>query len=136
MSAPELPTPEPVVALEAKPFWDAAAQGRLVLQRCAGCLLVVWYPRALCPACSGTQLDWFEASGRGTIYSYTVNHRGDGAYKGAAPYILAYVELDEGPRVLTNVVECDPVAVNVGQPVRAVFQRTAGGLALLRFRPA
>jgi uncharacterized OB-fold protein len=132
-----LPAPAPAVSPEAKPYWDAAAEGRLLLQRCADCEAVIWYPRGFCPACSGSRLDWFEASGRGTVYSFTVVRRGAmGLYAGTEPYVLAYVELDEGPRVMTNVVDCDPDAVSVGDAVSAVFHDTGEGSALVRFRPA
>jgi len=123
---------------EAKPFWEAAAEERLELVRCLDCSTVVWYPRGLCPRCGSRALEWFEASGRGTIYSYTVVRRGAaGPYAGVMPYVLAYVELEEGPRVLTNIVRCDVEAVGVGDAVHAVFERVEDGTtALLRFSPA
>lgn len=136
MSEPSLPAPAPDVAPEAKPFWDAAAEGRLVLPRCDDCAAVIWYPRALCPDCGSTAVSWFEASGRGSVYSFTVTRRGQGAYADAAPYVLAYVELEEGPRVMTNVVGADPETLRVGQAVTATFADTGRGTALLRFHPA
>lgn len=131
-----LPAPEPHVSPEAAPFWEAAAEGRLLLQRCSGCDDVVWYPRGLCPACGGVDLEWFEGSGLGTIYTFTVNRRGLGPYATCGAYVVAYVELEEGPRVLTNVVDCDPGSLAVGDPVVARFDDTGAGTALLRFRPA
>jgi uncharacterized OB-fold protein len=137
VSEPRLPAPAPVVAPEARPYWEAAAEGRLLLQRCGGCDAVVWYPRGFCPACGGRRLEWFEASGRGIVYSYSVIERGAlGEYRGREPYVIAYVELEEGPRVLTNVVDCDPAGVRVGDAVSAVFHDTGEGSALVRFRPA
>lgn len=135
MSEP-LPAPAPAVTPETKPFWDAAASGRLVLPRCDACATVVWYPRAFCPDCGSTSVSWFEASGRGRVHSFTVTRRGQGAYRSAAPYVLAYVELEEGPRVLTNVVDGDPEALEVGQAVTVVFHDTGEDTALPRFRPA
>ena len=136
MSEHTLPTPTPVVSREARPFWEAAAEGRLLLQRCGDCGAVIWYPRGLCPECTGSSLEWFQATGRGLIYSYTLNHRGIGPYENSAPYVLAYVELEEGPRILTNIVECDPASIWIGQPVEARFFPTDEvGLALVRFRP-
>ena len=133
----QLPNPAPVVNAEAKVFWDATAEGRLLLQRCGRCSAVGWYPRALCPECSASELDWFEASGRGTIYSFTVIRRGAiGTYREAAPYVLAFVELEEGPRVLTNLVDFDLEAIRIGDEVRAVYHPTGEGSALVRFRPA
>jgi uncharacterized OB-fold protein len=130
-----LPAPAPVVNPEAAPYWQAAAEGRLSLQRCAGCGVVVWYPRGLCPECGEAELPWFDASGLGVIYSFTVNRRGMGEYADAAPYVLAYVEIEEGPRMLTNIVGCDPETVAVGDPVRAVFDPVGDGVALVRFAP-
>jgi uncharacterized OB-fold protein len=132
----DLPAPAPTVSPEARPFWEAAGQGRLLLQRCCDCVATIWYPRGVCPECGSTRLEWYEGSGRGTVYSYTVNRRGMGEYRDAAPYVLAYVELEEGPRVLTNVVDCDPESVRVGDAVTAVFDAAGDGTGLLRFRPA
>ncbi|HZT65310.1 MAG TPA: Zn-ribbon domain-containing OB-fold protein [Acidimicrobiales bacterium] len=130
-----LPTAEPRPTVENHPYWEGTAQGRLVLPRCTACGTVIWYPRAFCSSCRGTDVEWFEASGRGTIYSFTISHRGQGPWRDVAPYVVAYVELEEGPRVLTNVVGCDPDEVKVAQPVEAVFE-PAGEYALLRFAPA
>src|SRR5882724_5273469 len=103
-----LPVPVPTVAPEAAPFWDATAEGRLLLPRCDDCGTVIWYPKLLCPSCHSFHVSWFEASGRGTVYSFTISHRGPSAYRAAIPYVIAYVELDEGPRVMTNIVDCEP----------------------------
>jgi uncharacterized protein len=131
----ELPAPEPEVSPEAQPFWDATAERRLVLQRCSACDVVVWYPRGICPGCSGSELQWFDASGHGVVYSFTINHRGTGPYQSAGSYVLAYVELEEGPRVLTNIVDCDVTSVRIGQRVEARFDDTGAGPALVRFAP-
>jgi uncharacterized OB-fold protein len=131
-----LPTPAPAPSPETQEFWSATAEQRLLLKRCTPCGTVIWYPRAICPACHSTETEWFEASGRGTVYSFTVSRRGEGPYKEAAPYVLAYVQLEEGPRVLTNIVDCDVDAVAVDQPVTVVFDDTGEGNALVRFTPA
>jgi uncharacterized OB-fold protein len=131
-----LPAPAPAVNPETKEFWAATAQGRLLLKRCLDCDSAIWYPRAICPECASPRTEWFEASGRGRIYSYTVNHRGDGAYKDAAPYVLAYVELDEGPRMMTNIVAADGAGLAIDRPVEVVFDDTGDGSALPRFRLA
>lgn len=133
-----LPAPAPVVLPEVKQFWDATAEGRLMLPRCGDCQTVIWYPRPYCPACASLNIGWFEASGRGSIYSFTVNRRGQAdlsAYREAGTYVLAYVELEEGPRVMTNIVDCDPDSVKIGQSVELVFHDTGQGTALARFRP-
>jgi len=139
-----LPTPEPVVHDDARPYWDAAAEGRLVLPRCTSCSTVIWYPRGFCPSCGSLEVDWVELPGTGEVYSFAVARRGQGAYAEAAPYVVAYVELDlpdgpagtPGPRVMTNIVDCDPGSVAVGDRVEAVHHPTEGGVALLRFRKA
>jgi uncharacterized OB-fold protein len=134
---PALPAPAPAVTPETEEFWAATGEGRLLLRRCDDCGTVIWYPRAHCPACGGPHTSWIDASGKGTVYTFTVVHRsGVEGYRDVLPYIIAYVELDEGPRVLTNIVECDPASVEVGMPVTAVFHDTGEGNALFRFRPA
>ncbi len=95
-----------------------------------------WYPRGLCPLCGSLSVSFVEASGRGRIYSWTWNTRGEGDFKDAGPYAIAYVELDEGPRVMTNVVDVAHEDLAVDLPVTAVFTDTGEGTGLLRFRPA
>jgi uncharacterized protein len=129
-----LPAPAPAVNPETKTFWDATAEGKLLLPKCDKCQTIIWYPRQFCPECSSFDVSWIEASGKGTIYSYTINRRGQGDYRDLA-YVLAYVELAEGPRVLTNIVDCEPEQVKVGQAVEVVFHDTGKGTALPRFRP-
>ncbi|MEL7158996.1 MAG: OB-fold domain-containing protein, partial [Actinomycetota bacterium] len=109
----DLPTRAPRTNEDSAPFWAATAEGRLTLQRCRSCETVIWWPRSLCPQCASFDLDWFTASGRGTVYSYTVVHRSQGrTWNEVTPYVLAYVELDEGPRLMTNIVGGDrPSAV-------------------------
>jgi uncharacterized OB-fold protein len=130
-----LPNIAPKPNLETQPFWDATAAGRLLLKRCDACHTVIWYPRSICPACGSQKTTWFDASGRGTVYSCTVTRKGQGAYRDAGPFVLAYVELEEGPRMMTNIVDCDPGSVHIGQPVEVVFHETGQGSALPRFRP-
>jgi uncharacterized protein len=130
-----LPAPAPPITLETQPFWDAATEGRLVLPRCDECATVIWYPRAFCPACGSTSVTWIDAVGTGAVYSCTVVRKGQGQYREAAPYVVAYVELDEGPRMMTNVVGCDPDAVHIGMRVEVTFDATDKGTALPRFRP-
>jgi uncharacterized protein len=133
--APALPAPAPPVNPETKPFWEATTQGRLLVKQCRDCGSLIWYPRAICPECSSLDTQWLEVSGRGSVYSYSVNYRGEGPYRGLPPFVLAYVELDEGPRILTNIVETDVTDVAVGDLVEVVFHDTGQGAALPRFRP-
>lgn len=127
-----LPTSEPVVNPESLPFWEATTRDVLLLPRCEDCGTVIWHPRMFCPICHSRNVTWFEASGHGTIYSFTVSTRGQGPWAEVAPYVVAYVELDEGPRLLTNIVDCDPAALAIGQEVQVVFD-DAGAYKFPRF---
>ena len=133
-----LPAPAPIVLPEVRPFWEATARGKLLLPQCEDCQTVIWYPRPVCPACGSLRVSWREASGHGQVYTYTVNRRGQAnlaEYQAVDTYVLAYVELEEGPRILTNIVDCEPDAVRIGMPVTVVFHDTGQGSALVRFRP-
>ena len=130
-----LPTPTPSVNTDTKEFWAATLEGRLLIRRCNACGEAIWYPRPICPFCHSQDTVWEESAGRGRIYSFTVVRRPGGAYAGADPYVLAYVELDEGPRMMTNIVDCDQSLLAVDQPVEVVFHKTDQEMALPRFRP-
>jgi uncharacterized OB-fold protein len=138
-AAARLPAPAP--RTEAVPelaeFWAATASGRLLLRRCDDCGDPIWYPRTFCPACGSLRTSWSDASGRGRVYSCTVVHRSAvPGYRDVTPYVVAYVELEEGPRVLTNIVDCDPASVRIGMEVGVVFHDTGEGTALYRFAPS
>jgi uncharacterized OB-fold protein len=122
--------PAPPVTPETRPFWDAAAAGRLVIKRCTACGRPHHYPRSICPFCWSDRTEWASASGRGTIYSYSVMRRV------AIPYVIAYVTLDEGVTMLTNIVDADVDAIRIGQPVRVVFRASEGGPPVPMFTPA
>ncbi len=136
MTASRLPVPPPDRTPETREFWDATTTGRLLLARCDSCGTVIWYPKTCCPDCGGLSVSWEQASGLGTIFSFSVVHRAAGSFRDAVPFVVAYVELTEGPRLLTNIVECEPDQVFIGQPVRVVFCDTGEGSALYRFAPA
>jgi uncharacterized OB-fold protein len=108
-----------------------------VLQRCRACTKVQHRPRALCVACLGGAVEHFVASGRGTLHTYTVTHQNHSpGFREACPYVLAYVELEEGPRLLTNVVGADPASLRIGMPLRVEFAPTGGEFPVPVFRPA
>jgi uncharacterized protein len=133
-----LPVPPGRVSADNREHFDGLEAGKLLLPRCERCGTVIWYPRHFCPACGALEVTWFEACGRGTVHSFTVIHRGQGDYAEAAPYVLAYVELEEGPRVMTNLL-VDPSSLHtivIGQPVEAVIEKAEGAPPMLRFRPA
>jgi uncharacterized OB-fold protein len=132
-----LPVRAPHPTPETQRFWDATAQGRIELARCTGCSLIPWYPRSICPDCQGTDWVWEALAGTGTVYAYSVTRAGGGrAWKAHLPFVVAYVELDEGPRMLTNIVDCDPDDITIGMAVTAVFDNTGEQTALVRFRPS
>ncbi|MYR07967.1 hypothetical protein GTV32_17425 [Gordonia sp. SID5947] len=104
---------------ETVPFWDGVQEGELRLQRCADCDKAVFFPRALCPFCHSDRLDWFTASGSGVVYTYTVVRRTWGAFADQVPYIVALVDLEEGPRMMTRIIDTDEVAI--GDRAEVVF---------------
>jgi uncharacterized OB-fold protein len=113
-----LPQPTPISA----PFWQAAREGRLVVQRCEDCGHRQLYPRSLCTACGEQRLGWHECSGRGRVKTFTVIRRAvSAAYEPDVPYVVALIELEEGPTLMSNVVGCVPEAVGIGAPVRVRF---------------
>ncbi|WP_082478388.1 zinc ribbon domain-containing protein [Rhizobium sp. Leaf386] len=116
---------------EGTAFWEAARAGRLVLPKCTDCGQVHWYPRALCPFCLSSALEWQESRGLGRVYAATLFRRAE------LPRIIAYVELDEGPRILTTVVSESSAPVCVGQRVEVHFVDDAGATdrAYPVFRP-
>ena len=116
-----LPAYAPPVSDETTPYWVALGDGRLDLPVCDACGHHIWYPRSWCPVCQHDSVTWTAVSGHGTVYARTIIHKSMGPWREAAPFIVAYVELDEGPRILTNVVTDDPAAVHVGAAVEAVF---------------
>jgi len=130
------PRPVPRVDEESKGFWEACKRRELYVQRCERCDTLRYYPRAVCPRCLSSETSWVRCSGRGTIYSFTVTHQNQApAFRERVPYVLAYVELEEGPRLLTNVVDCVVDAVHVGMPVEVVFEDVSDDVAIPLFRP-
>jgi uncharacterized OB-fold protein len=133
----ELPAKAPVVNVETQQFWDGTAEGRIDLPRCTQCGLVVWYPRAICPDCHSDALVWETMAGTGTVYSFTVTRAGSGRrWRENLPFVVAYVRLDEGPTMLTNIVDCAAATVTIDMAVTAVFDDTGEGSSLVRFRPS
>ncbi len=115
---------------ETTEFWSAAADGRLLLKTCDDCNKAHWYPRAVCPMCGSSKLSWTEASGRGKVYAFSPARRAD------PTYTLAYVTLDEGPTVMTNIVDAEPEALQIGQTVQVQFKPATEGRMMPFFAPA
>jgi uncharacterized OB-fold protein len=133
----DVPKPVPVVDAESAPFWEACREHRLLVQRCGACGAAVFFPRAICPECHADALGWEQASGRGTVYSFTVSHRpASPAWADDVPYAVAIVELDEGCRMLGDIVTDDVDAVHIGMAVEVVFDAVADDVVVPRWRPA
>ena len=132
-TANERTYPAPNISLETEAYWAAANEGKLLMKKCSDCDKTHFYPRAICPHCHGGNTEWYEASGKGVIYSYSVMRRG------ATPYAIAYVTVDEGITMMTNIVDCDYDALAVGQAVEVTFRQSDGGgghdQAIPVFRP-
>lgn len=125
-----VPPPVPVIDPGSAPYWTALDQQRLLLKRCGACGKAHFYPRELCPYCYADDLVWFEASGLGAIYSFTVCHRSAGpAFAADVPYVVALVDLAEGPRMMTRIIG-DPAAVAIGRTVKVRFERQTETIVL------
>jgi uncharacterized OB-fold protein len=125
---------EPPVSKVSTPYWDATREQRLLLQHCRACDRAIWYPRTLCPHCSSTDIEWREATGSGTVYAVSVQYRpGTPQLKDRVPYAVVLVDLDEGVRVMSNVMNTDPDRVGVGRRVRAAWEPLTDGRNLLVF---
>lgn len=130
------PKPLPTPDFDTEPFWQALKQHSLQLQRCQDCKQAYFYPRILCPHCWSDNVEWEEMSGKGHVYTYTVIHRAPHpAFGEDVPYIVAVVELDEGPRLPVNIVECDIERICVDLPVEVVFEDVNDEITFARFRP-
>ena len=107
------------------------------MPRCKSCRHMFFYPREQCPQCFSAELEWVKVSGRGRLYTYTVVRRpADPAFNDDVPYVFAVVELEEGPRMVSNVVECGIDAVKIDMPLAAVFDDVTPEWTLVKFRPA
>jgi len=125
--------PVPRVTEETKPYWEGCRKHQLLIQRCKGCGKFQFYPRALCSHCLGDSLEWVEARGTGTIYSFSNVYRPPSKEFKELPYIVAIIELDEGVRMMSNVVNVLPGEVRIGMRVKVIFEDIHEGLSLPKF---
>ncbi|MCU1458463.1 MAG: hypothetical protein JWL73_2555 [Actinomycetia bacterium] len=129
----DLPMPD----LESQPFWDGLREEKLLLQRCLDCKGSYFYARPFCPKCWSDKVEWFEASGKGILYSYSVVYSNDlPPFGERVPYVAAVVDLEEGPRIQTNVVDCEFDKLSVDMPVTVGFQPISDDITIPVFRPA
>lgn len=131
------PTLPPFATEETAEFWRGCARGELLLQRCDDCGAWQFYPRPFCTACTRGSVRWATASGRGTLASWSIVRRPvDPSWAAEAPYVLALVALDEGPRLMTALTGCEPSGLAIGMRVAVAFDVRPNGAVLPRFRPA
>jgi uncharacterized OB-fold protein len=125
----------PTVTPDTRFFWDAAKEHRLLIQRCAGCATLRHPPRPMCPRCNSLEWDTVTASGRGTLYSFVMPQHPQYPWF-EYPYVVALVELEEGTRLVTNIVGASPEDLSIGMPLELCFEEFDDGLVLPQFRPA
>lgn len=136
MSESRRPLPQPTP--ETQHFWDGTKARELRLQRCDDCAHVYFPPRPFCAKCASRSVTVFAASGSATLHTYVISHRARPDSGFEAPYAIAVVELDEGPRMMTNIVECEqtPEALQLDMPLEVVFEDVNDEITLPKFRPA
>jgi len=131
-----LPTPR---TPEAKPYWDGLKEGKLMIPKCDDCGHNFFYPRIACPSCHSRNVGWTQASGKGKLYSFEIAHRAlNPAFKVEPPYILAMIELEEGPRMMSNLINIDPdpSVVKCDMPVEIVYEKQNDDVTIALFQPA
>jgi uncharacterized OB-fold protein len=128
--------PLPVSNADGEPYWTAADDGRLAIQRCRSCGHTYFLPRCLCPSCWSSDKEWVTAAGRGRIYSFSIIHRAPlPSFKHDVPYVVALIELEEGPRMMSNIVGEGALEAKIGDPVTVCFE-DRGGRKLPQFQLA
>ena len=134
MEGYEKPMPEPDHVT--RPFWEATKQKKLLFQRCPDCGAHQFFPQAHCRGCLSDRLEWVASKGHGTVYSFTVIHRPPAAaFEKEAPYAVGLIDIDEGCRMISNIVGVNPEDVCVGMPVEVVFEESTPEISLPKFRP-
>ncbi len=129
--------PLPHLDEENRPWWEALKRHELYLQKCRDCAAIRYYPRAQCPECLSPRTEWVRASGRGKVYTFTATWQNQAAgFRESIPYVMAYVQLDEGPKMLTNIIDCGPEQVKIDMPVEVVYEDVTAEVTLAKFRPA
>ncbi len=130
--------PAPVVNADSAPYWQGARDNKLLLQRCSDCGTLRFFPRYLCTECGSDNTGWVEATGRGTVHSFTVVHRAAfPEFQERTPYVVALIDLEEGPRMMSNIVGADALEVAIGDAVTVEFEdRGDDGAKVPQFRRA
>lgn len=130
--------PVPAVNADSAPYWEGARNDKLLLQQCSDCGTLRFFPRYLCTECGSDNTDWVEAAGRGIVHSFTVVHRAAfPEFQERTPYVVALIDLEEGPRMMTNIVGADALEVAIGDAVTVAFEDRGGdGAKVPQFRRA
>ena len=132
-----VPLPMPVANADSAAYWNAARERRLLIRKCSACAALHFMPRHLCPVCWSDQLEWFDAKGTGSVHSFTIIRRAPmAAFAPRAPYVVALIELDEGPRMMANVIGDDALLVGIGDRVKVTFEDRGDGAMLPQFQRA
>jgi hypothetical protein len=128
--------PAPIVNADSAAYWEGARRDKLRLQRCGDCRTLRFFPRYLCTACGSDRTEWSEVSGRGTVHSFTIVHRAAfPEFQAITPYVVALIDLEEGPRMMTNIVGDDAREVAIGDAVEVVFEaRGSEGAKVPQFK--
>ena len=129
--------PIPKATPETEEFWAGARRGELRIQRCRSCGKAYFFPRPFCPNCSSKDVEWFTASGKAKLYSYVIAHRAAYGFEDYAPYAIAVVQLDEGPRMMTNItgVEITPENLPIDMPVEVGWEKLDDDITIPLFKP-
>jgi uncharacterized protein len=129
--------PLPHIDEESRPWWEAVQRHELYIQKCRDCGDLRFHPRALCTNCLSSNTEWVKCRGSGHIYTFTVTNQNQASgFRDSLPYVLAWVQLDEGVKLMTNIVDCPPEQVKIDMPVEAVFDDVTPEVTLVKFRPA
>ena len=129
--------PLPQIDEENRPWWEALKRRELYIQKCAECGTLRFYPRAQCTNCLSSATQWIRCSGKGTIWTYTVTNQNQAAgFRDSLPYVMAWVDLAEGLKMMTNIIDCPPEQVKIGMPVEVVYEDVTPTVTLAKFRPA
>jgi uncharacterized OB-fold protein len=128
--------PLPEIQRWSKPFWEGTKQKKLLIQQCKDCNSNIFYPRKFCPECWSSNTSWVEASGKGKVFTFSVTMTGvEDRFVNDLPFILALVDLEEGVRMMTTIVECQPEEVKIGMDVEVIFEDITDEFTLPKWRP-
>ncbi|MSQ06806.1 MAG: Zn-ribbon domain-containing OB-fold protein [Dehalococcoidia bacterium] len=133
---PDWNKPLPSIVGETRPYWEGCRQGQLLIQKCDACGEYQFYPRGICANCWSGPIKWVKASGRGTVWTFTVTYQNRTPGFDGGPYVLALVELEEGVKMFSNIVECNPRDVKIGMPVQVTFVKANDQVSVPYFKPA